>query len=362
MNLYNLVALTRRYWKLPIFTGLAFLLAGLCFAMISEREYQATAVITATDSSGTVTSGTLTSVVASFANGVSDEMGVNDKVNVKIETGTASQSISVTATESSEEDCISIANEVARRAADESISYYQAMEEEKQQRVVDGLAQIGEMTGGSLVDSYALSEITGPTFSFCRFEVREASSAVAAGKGVAAVAAATLGGLFVGFCLVVMRYFRRKVVCSRFDVEEVSEGPVMVLRPGCERDIDAIWSAISVGGGVPPALASLVSVGGCDVAPYARLLVDAAKKMGTGEASVASSQVIRDEGVPDGGVSIVSCPSLEMSSEALFVCSRATCSVVFVKRWVDSMMSLRGAMEQLALADADVTLLVLVDR
>ncbi len=356
----------RRYWKLVAIVPITCSLTALLFSLILPEKYEAEATVTVSDPSGNVSAADMLAVVNDFAEDeISIYEGESSDINATVTMGTGSfaQRLVVSIEGQDKERCVSLANSIARSAAEASEEAFQALQEVNE----SGLADLGALNTSSDVASVLSGTLlqdtlgTDRTFEFCTFMVGDAVEAEESSLGTAEL---MISGLVLGILIVILLLITydkiRMPIKSYEDVESVVDLPMLNL--SCSEGIgNELWANIQfVSSGTPRSICLIPLAGGC-LEGCARSLGGAIEEFGL---DVAYEAVPRDKppvfNDSVDAICIYKCESICAGVGAAYCAHEASVTVVCVNKWIDTRRDVEKAMKELSLSGARVAGMVLL--
>ena len=304
MTLKVLLSVIRHYWVGLLACVLVCTAAGLGYGLTRPVSYSATAVV-ASNLDVKSLKGQADIIVAGL-----DVKGVSTSSDV------ASNSVRVTAKDSSDKNLVDTANEVAEEVADvaRSMSVYNP----------------GDIAPQVITVNVSPAKET-------TLSKRNPVVYVVMGCG---------GGLLVALCIVVFVASRKAPVCDATELEELTHLPVLGTMPASEANsllgANVVFAADSF-----PRSICIVPAKSTSADEVARLLEALLKKVAA-------------ERGEQGDVRIVAGTSLLESSETAFAAHDADVTLLVVAEWNDSLRDVEGALHELEIAKANTLGLVFV--
>ncbi len=365
MTLYELIKLMRHYWKLIVGVTLSCAFAAALISLfVLPHKYEASATITASDPSGTVPTSSLLAVANNLVQSEIEPYltkGAEMEVSAQVDTSLASLPITITAEGSNEEECVEFVNAIASEATTKAIAVFQAFEEANKEGRVDlsVLSDADDVAG--VLSGSLLQDVIGTdrTFEFCSFWVTEATHGEESGPGMAVLTLlAFFGGLLASILVVIGVDLVKKPIIGRKDVEELTSLPVLNGPFGGEA---CLWANVTFAAEGSPRSLAVVPLSHAPAQLWAERFVKAS-------ASAASFVVLEAAGQGPCGASserdgavVTVCPPLSDDAAAVYCAHDAQCTVVLARLWRDSLGELDEVLRELALAQANVIGVVLVD-
>ncbi len=324
MTAMELLAAAKHYWKMCVAIVAACTLAATClFGFVLKPQYEATSSIIVMDPSGSVSTTTLTTVVNDCVAQYGSAEG-DSPIASSVGTGAKSQTVFITAEESSPEGAVRVANQAAQYAAEGAQDYFASLEERR---------------------PLLIQQQSERSYAFCDFIVKDATGASAAGMGVAkGTAIGFLFGSCLALCALVARLIRRTPVASKSSLEGmVGCAPVLQVTENGGGG-DRLWAMLEFGVDAPISSVALLPVDKANTEPLSNVLAAAARS---------------DRQVPTP--TFVACPAWCQSSAGAVSLHNADTTVVCVKRWEDSMRDVAATLNELSYMKASIGAIALID-
>lgn len=340
MTAMELLAAAKHYWKMCVAIVAACTLAATClFGFVLKPQYEATSSIIVMDPSGSVSTTTLTTVVNDCVAQYGSAEG-DSPIASSVGTGAKSQTVFITAEESSPEGAVRVANQAAQYAAEGAQDYFASLEE-RRQNVPAGDDNVVDGSGEPLL----IQQQSERSYAFCDFIVKDATGASAAGMGVAkGTAIGFLFGSCLALCALVARLIRRTPVASKSSLEGmVGCAPVLQVTENGGGG-DRLWAMLEFGVDAPISSVALLPVDKANTEPLSNVLAAAARS---------------DRQVPTP--TFVACPAWCQSSAGAVSLHNADTTVVCVKRWEDSMRDVAATLNELSYMKASIGAIALID-
>lgn len=370
LPLFDLCRLLGHYWKLAIaIIAACSLSAALASWLIMPQKYEASASITVSDPSGSVSSADMLAVANSLAQSEAAPYNVEGSdtcVSVSPGTGATSQVLTIVAESTSEDETAELANSLANSVAAKATGIFEALQEANE----DGRADLSALNSSedvaSVLSGSLMQDIlgTGLTFEFCSFMVNEAVEAQEAGLGgVVLVALGLIGGLFVAVVAVMVIAAIKEPIRSRDELEEATGLPV--LNGLTSRDAgDQIWANVQFSSDELVDSLCLVPVAGDSGAQEcATALVAAIERANKSVMlEVVTKQETLDQNASRNAVVVWQCPPLAENVAAAYCAHNVSVTLVCARFWSDSLGKLQDTIRELSLAKAKVAGVVLLAK
>ena len=365
MPLFDLCRLLGHYWKLAIaIIAACSLSAALASWLIMPQKYEASASITVSDPSGSVSSADMLAVANSLAQSEAAPYNVEGSdtcVSVSPGTGATSQVLTIVAESTSEDETAELANSLANSVAAKATGIFEALQEANE----DGRADLSALNSSedvaSVLSRSLMQDIlgTGLTFEFCSFMVNEAVEAQETGLGgVVLVALGLIGGLFVAVVAVMVIAAIKEPIRSRDELEEATGLPVL-------NDAgDQIWANVQFSSDELVDSLCLVPVAGDSGAQEcATALVAAIERANKSVMlEVVTKQETLDQNASRNAVVVWQCPPLAENVAAAYCAHNVSVTLVCARFWSDSLGKLQDTIRELSLAKAKVAGVVLLAK
>lgn len=364
LTLRDLINLLRRHVKAVVVTPVvAFFIIVMLTVTVLPPAYKATATITVSDPSGTVSTANLLSVVNTIATDEIAPYTVRDsKIKVTAKNSVApsggAQMFEVAVKCSDEQECLGLANDLAQSVALKSAEVFQALQEEDEA----GRADLGALNNADdvagVLSGSLLQDTLGSdrTFEFCSFTVNNAVEAEPAGAGPLLLgAAAAILGLLAACAVIVFIDAVRKPIRGKDDVTYGLNVPVLSEGEG-RAAAEQLWANIQFRASGTIESICLLPVGDEGTSWCARHLVDAIERTGV-HARILSVEADTNEvsSSDDSSVTVFECESLDRGMGAAYCAREASATVVCAVLWRDSRPALRTVADELELAGVSVT-------
>ena len=304
MTLKVLLSVIRRYWIGLLACVLVCTAAGLAYGLTRPVSYSATAVV-ASNLDVKSLKGQADIVVSGL-----DTTGVTTSADA------ASNSVRVTAKDSSDTNLVDTVNEIAEDIAD----------------VARGMSV------------YNPNDIAPQTITVNVSPAKETQ--VSKRSIVTYVVLGCGGGLLIALCILVFVASRKAPVCDATELEELTHLPVLGDMPTSEAD-SLLGANVVFAAETFPSSICVVPAGSASTDEIARLLERLLKK-------VAAERGASDE------VRIVAGKSLSDSAETAFAAHDADVTLLAVAEWDDSLRDVEKALHELMIAKANTLGLVFV--
>ncbi len=359
----DFVKLVKHFWYLIVLVPLAFAAITVFYALMPENpEYEATAVLTPIDPSGTVS----TSVMLSTARSVADDvLSSYTDSEIKVDASEeevpagmpASDNLIFCATGDNALECVSVVNALAAQVADSSRAIYAEIDADERKSADEELARRSELFESLKIDNPEqmaglLSVTPSRSFAYCDFVVSEANEAVdvhAAKSPTRLVLFASLAGFFMALGIIILISLLRQPLISVEDIERLS-GLTVLARVKKGSSADLLWVNASSHYGFVPSKVALV--------PLSRY-----SAMDSEIESLATSILSScgKEG-PADAVQIVECNASFNSASSVYAAKGADLTILCVRLWRDSAKGLREVLaERKIAAIAPMGIVVLSD-
>lgn len=363
MTLHDLTNLLRHHVKVVVVTPIiAFLVVAVLSVTVLPSTYKATATITVSDPSGTVSTANLLSVVNTIA---TDEVAPytvrESKIKVTAKNSVApsggAQMFEVTVKCDDRQECLSLANDLAQSVALKAAEVFQTLQEEYEADRADlGVLSDADDVAGVLSGSL-LQDTLGSdrTFEFCSFAVNNAVEAEPAGAGpLLLAAAAAILGLLAACAAVVFVDSVRKPIRGKHDVAYGLNAPVLSEGEG-RTAAEQLWANIQFRASGAMESICLLPVGDEGVSWCTRHLVDAMERTGV-HARIHSVEADANEvsSLEASLVTVFECEPLDRGMGAAYCAREASVTVVCAVSWKDSRPALRAVADELELAGVSV--------
>lgn len=357
MTFLELVNSVRHFWYVVVGCVLACAIgfAGVGLVVFPPK-YQAVAKVSVGDPSGTVPSAELMAAVGSLAP-QAEAMASGDGVVVTgSQSAAGSQHFTFTATSSDADASVIAANAAALQVAKEAKSVYEALQEDNDEKL-SAYEQNGglvEELGGKQLDIIT-KLMTSRNYSFCTFNVEEASEAMPAGTSLMKiVAAGALGGAFLGICIVALLDFIKKPIKGRRDIE--NSCPYPILDSSIGRGADLLWANVRFALDDTPKTVTIVPAHAGNARSLGERLSRAMRQL---DEKVSMREVPADLDAPgcfseEGSTSVLVCSPLTEGPGGAWAARESDATVVCVQKWADSRLQLADTIRELDLARAKV--------
>lgn len=363
MTIRDLINLLKRHAKAVVATPIvAFLVVAILSATVFPPAYKATATITVSDPSGTVSTANLLSVVNTIAADEVAPYAVSEsKIKVAAKNSVApsggAQTFEVTVKCSNKQECLELANELAQSVASKSAEVFQALQEEDEEGRADlGVLSNADDVAGVLSGSLLQDVLgSGRTFEFCSFTVNNAIEAQPAGAGplLLGAAAAVLGWL-AACAVIVFVDAVRKPIRGKDDVTYALGAPVLSEGEG-RAAAEQLWANIQFRTSDAIESVCLLPVGDGGASWCACHLADAIESTGT-HAHIRSVKADASEVASSdaSSVTVFECESFGKGMGAVYCAREASATVVCAVSWKDSRPALRAVADELEIAGVSV--------
>lgn len=346
MTLRDFALLVRHFWKQAVTVVVLCAVLGAAFAFVKTgpgaEQFSAEAVLTISDPTNTVSSAELLPTAQAIATNIISQIE-DGEVSIEQSKDAAQRSITFTVEAGTEKNSMDIANDIARRTAEETAMLLRETadryREEFRSDVVDEL----ETVASSLSILETNKAVALDTVAFT---VNDATKGVER-SGMRYVIIGILLGLFLSVCMMIVFDSIKRPVKNSESLSRATALPVLATgSPG--RISDKVWANIQFEVGGVPQSVCLIPAGKASIPA----VYDALKKtilVGTGSAG------------PVHNVEIRVSEALSESIAGAFDARRSDITVVVVSRWSDSVDCVVDAINELKLARANRVGLVLVD-
>ena len=367
MSLKDLMALARHYWwafvLLPLMGAGLMLAWALCF---SSHSYSATAVLEASDPSGSVSVSTLASTVSPVAkkNASANMEGAHVSVTENVAAGSGVQTFSFTATGADPEVCVSAANDAANQTADQTSRLFQEMNDLVQgdaerdiEQKIETLETLGSTDSAEvIIDLLETYTVATRKYEFCSFSVLEATKATSGGRG--ALDLSILGllcGLVAAAVLVIAVDFARSPIKSPRDVKTFTDLPVLTF-PFPRSNADYLWSNIKHSQKRPLSRVAVVPLKHSFSEHSVAAIKGAAERDGLHVELVNPSRGCLERGgmLGDNKLELFQCEPLTEDVLGAEMASGCDATVIVATAWRDSTTELQEAIEELEMSDANI--------
>lgn len=367
MPLLDLCRLLGHYRKLVIaIISACFLAAALASWLIVPQKYEASASITVSDPSGSVSSANMLAVASSLAQSEAAPYNVEGSATrVSVTPGAAitSQVLTIIAESTSESESVELANSLANSVAAGATKAFEALQEANEAGHADLSALNSSEDVASVLSGSLIQDIlgTGRTFEFCSFMVNEAVEAQKAGLGgVVLMALGLVSGLFVSVIVVMLIAAIKEPIMGRDELEKAIDLPVL---NGVSSNMgDQVWANVQFANEESVNSLCLVPIaGGPEVQECAMALVAAIERSGRlATLKEVVAQGISEQGASQNAVMVQQCPPLAENIAAAYCAHGASATLVCARLWNDSLRELQDTIRELSLAKARVVGVILL--
>lgn len=363
MTLRDLWLLVRHYAKwvivVPLLCGL--LAGGFMFVKESSRgeSYTAAAALTVTDPSGMLNTANLMNLASAVAQNVvsaAGDAGMTSKVDA------ATQSIEFTATGVNADEAVRTVNSVAQESADA----IQAALMQQSEVYWDSVSETSSsaLNADEPFGAGATSADRVAALRSCVFTVSQATGATGSGSSnvVKYAAVGLLGGLFAIGCVLVLIDAVRRPLKTKENVGECTAVPVLAGGATLQ-DGERLWANVQ--------FASEELVGSVGVVPVSAIdtqqLCEALKMAMQAQwpqvhvVALGGNDLAAAMRAGESAGAVLKCAPLADGMAAAYGARAAQATVVVVRTWKDSQITLCDTLQELQLAGGNVAGIVLVD-
>lgn len=365
MTLHNLGLILKHYYKVVIIVPVicAILAAG---SMVFVRSmgligYTATSKLTVTDPTGLVGTSSLANLINVFAQD-EVERAKADGIDAKASSDANSQSVEFSAKAKTPEEAVNSANSLAeqtKNAAQKALTeqghaFMQAVSEIETSPLVD--------SGKAYVASGISATDRAAALRSCSYTISKASSS-SGSSGISDITkygiVGFVGGLFIVVCVLAALDSIRRPIKGRDDIREITDIPV--LSDGESRkSAERLWANLYFVLDDPDQLESvcILPVSGDSKHDISEMLRIAIKSSDKSENATSG-----DDGVIESKfdlVDVLECDSLQKNMTGAKVANKANATILVVSLWTDKAVDVVNVLDELHLAKAKVSGIVLV--
>lgn len=368
MTLNDLGLMIRHYAKMIALISLASALLAASASFLIPDKYEAISSVSVNDPSGNVSPASMMVVVNNFVQADIAPYAAKDskiEASAEVENGASSQTLTITVRSSDKDECVAVVNSIAAAAAANSEEVFEALQEANETGLADLSALNTSEDVASVLSGSLLQDSLGSdrTFEFCSFLVTDAIEARSSKPGTIALTVMGLvGGFLLALLVVILLDAVKSPIRSRKDAETITGLPVFGFSSSAIFG-DQLWANIQFALNEVAESVCLVPVSTPSSRICATELSEAIVRSG-GNACVESvrGEVCRTVISELGGTVVYQCEPLACGVSAMYCAHGASVTVVCAQVWEDSRAALGETVRELALADANVVGIALIDR
>lgn len=350
MTLCDLALLVRHFWKQAVAVVVLCAVLGAAVAFVKSGpgagQFSAEAVLTISDPTDTISSAELLPIAQAIATNIISQIE-DDEVSIEQRKDAAQHSLTFTVEADTEKNSIDIANDIARRTADETTMLLRETadryREESRSDAVDEVETAVSSLGILETNKAAALETVAFTVNDAREGVER--------SGMRYVLIGVLLGLFLSVCMMIVFDSIKRPVKNGESLNRATSLPVLAAGSP-SRISDKIWANIQFEVGGVPQSVCLLPAGKASVPA----VFDGLKKAVLGD--IGSADPVHNN---IDNVEICISEALSESIAGAFDARGSDITVVIVSRWNDSVDCVIDTINELKLARVDRIGLVLID-
>jgi capsular polysaccharide biosynthesis protein len=352
MTFLDLLRLLKHFYKVVLVVVIVGTVATAGVAKVIEKpSYTATATISATDPTGTISQTALMSVLTPNVN---KEIAANTSgvsVTSKVGTGNDAQTLTLTATGANAEACVEAVNAIANAAAADSKAAYDEIDRTKNDNQALKNSEILE----SLSDSGEAAEIilqalAAENASYCDFAVVPATAASQSNGFLKLVLVGFAGSCFIALFLVVLIDLIKRPLKSEDDIKENFELPII----GSPKDANLgnrVWGNVCFALNKQPQEVAIIPAGASSTA----------QSLGTQMLEAVTHNNTPASNVSAATPTINSCAPINQSTQTLYEAKKADAVIVVTTLWATSLNDVADTLASLQLGNVKVLGVVIED-
>lgn len=328
--------------------------------MWSNRSSSATAVLEASDPTGSISSETMSSALSPIAKQVARGSfpGATVTVADSASAGLGSRSFTFTAEGEDPELCIQAANEAANAAAERASQLFEELNEalnadSKQdiQNKIDVLKSLE--VSDAIIGLLEMYTVPAHKYEFCTFSVIEATAATEEGRSLSRLLLVGLaGGVVLALAVLFGIDAIRRPIKGPNDVVE-NLGLRVLSFPFPKAEAGYLWMNIKHVCGLRPRTISVIPLSENGAIGVVDQIERAVRREGFGFVTFKQDAFVMGE-VDDKTVCVVECDLIEHGERCVQIASEVDAAIIAASPWEDTLGSAEMVLEGLKFADANL--------